>query len=560
MKYLVVVFCVGVSLLLGQQRLAPGDIAIIGYQSDASDSLSLMATVDIPIGTILHVTDRGWQANGTFRAGEDDFILNFTAGFAAGNVLNMQLDGSPDVNISYVGTGMDLTASGDQLFVYQIVGLDTIFLYGLHYRTANWDSDATSTAHSALPPGLVDGYTAISLAGAYDNNRYDEAVTTGTKYELLQAISNEDNWLAYRSETLGGAWSSLKNFSNMTVNIPSYSLSTISRSSGDVSPNGLLWMGYFSPTYQTNWIDSVHIQNRLNDGASINEDDIDSVYFYINGSTLNPTLSTPDYRFAWENDGAGGHAVLKGDSALFIGSNYFHIAYRLSGTRNPANEVGLQINALFLQDTAQALFAYPFLFSNDITLPVSLAPMSFSDKGKAGLELVVKTYSEASPSILRLMRSAGDEVVQIAEFETNGSVSHGKEYVFTDKTAAYGREYTYTLYENNVLTDKSLTLQRVPNSAEISQAFPNPFNPTTAVQVNLPERSAIDVAVYNIIGQVVYQTQLTNVPVGQLTLPWNGRNSQGEHVASGIYFFRVTIQGASGLTSLNKIQKIVLVK
>jgi flagellar hook assembly protein FlgD len=80
------------------------------------------------------------------------------------------------------------------------------------------------------------------------------------------------------------------------------------------------------------------------------------------------------------------------------------------------------------------------------------------------------------------------------------------------------------------------------------------------VQVNLPERSAIDVAVYNIIGQVVYQTQLTNVPVGQLTLPWNGRNANGTAVASGIYFFRVTIQGASGLTSLNKIQKIVLVK
>jgi hypothetical protein len=317
------------------------------------------------------------------------------------------------------------------------------------------------------------------------------------------------------------------------------------------------WLGYFTID-QINTVTQITVQNRSGSGT-VDQADIDEVRIYVTGSTADPTGGTITGSVA-QSGANGGQGIITFGAAQTTNATYFHIVYLLSATFDPSHTIGAQISDLDMTTTMTLNGSFPFVINSDITLPVSLAPMSYSDKGKAGLELVVKTYSEASPSVLRLMRSAGEEVVQIAEFETNGSVSHGKEYVFTDKTAAYGREYTYTLYENNVLTDKSLTLQRVPNSAEISPAFPNPFNPTTAVQVNLPERSAIDVAVYNIIGQVVYQTQLTNVPVGQLTLPWNGRNANGTAVASGIYFFRVTIQGASGLTSLNKIQKIVLVK
>lgn len=551
----ILLFLTVVSLGFGQ-ILAPGDIAVVGYQTTNPDSIALMPTVDIPAGTIVTLTDQGWRSSNSFRTGtnESELIITFVTGYSAGTVFKSPASSSSDINVSFTGS-LNL-ADGDQLILFQVIGVDTTFIYGLNSRVGSWDADATSPTTSALPRGLVNGYTAVSLPGSYNNSRYDESVSSGTKNQLLAAISNEANWDAHRSHTT--PWNNLENLSDMTVSIPTYNLSHSAQSTGDVSAGGLLYMGYFQPDYTTNWVDSVTVSNRVSSGT-VNELDIDSVHIFHNSSTGSPIGNTPDTIVAWQNDGSGGFAEIMFDSARYIDGNYFHIAYRLSAGRDPSRSVGLQIDTIYHQDPATPTFEYPFQFSSDITLPVQLAPMSYQDRGKRGLDVIVKTYSEASPSVLSVYREGGDEErTLLAEFTTNGSVSHGKEYVLTDNSAAYGEEYTYRLYEDGVLTDKSLTLTRVPTSIEIGNNFPNPFNPTTRVNVLLPERSHIELAVFNVLGQKVFGTSLRDVAAGQKELSWRGITQSGQKAATGVYFMRVHIQ--SGTRSKHRVQKVVLLK
>jgi hypothetical protein len=63
----------------------------------------------------------------------------------------------------------------------------------LNNSDAGWTSGATNAQTTALPPGLEDGYTAISLGGSNWSGVYTGTIS-GTREELLAAISNPDNW------------------------------------------------------------------------------------------------------------------------------------------------------------------------------------------------------------------------------------------------------------------------------------------------------------------------------------------------------------------------------
>jgi len=73
------------------------------------------------------------------------------------------------------------------------------------------------------------------------------------------------------------------------------------------------------------------------------------------------------------------------------------------------------------------------------------------------------------------------------------------------------------------------------------QAYPNPFNPTTTLNVNLPkniDQSEINMSIYNILGEEVIKFDPMQYATSRrFTLTWNGKNNYGESVSTGIYFF-----------------------
>ncbi len=88
----------------------------------------------------------------------------------------------------------------------------------------------------------------------------------------------------------------------------------------------------------------------------------------------------------------------------------------------------------------------------------------------------------------------------------------------------------------------------LPATLTLSQNFPNPFNPSTIIAFSIPQslsRSHAEVAIYNALGQLVRRVFSDNLPAGNYTVRWDGTDSRGSYVASGVYFCRVTAGGMS---------------
>ncbi|MCB9258070.1 MAG: T9SS type A sorting domain-containing protein [Ignavibacteriales bacterium] len=73
------------------------------------------------------------------------------------------------------------------------------------------------------------------------------------------------------------------------------------------------------------------------------------------------------------------------------------------------------------------------------------------------------------------------------------------------------------------------------------QAYPNPFNPTTTLNVNLPKDvdfNSLNMKIFNILGEEVMSFNASQYfDKRNFQLKWNGTNNYGESVSTGIYFF-----------------------
>ena len=86
-------------------------------------------------------------------------------------------------------------------------------------------------------------------------------------------------------------------------------------------------------------------------------------------------------------------------------------------------------------------------------------------------------------------------------------------------------------------------------SFSLSDAYPNPFNPTTTMKLTMPASGDIQVEVYNLLGQVVATLTSGYKDTGTYTITWDATD-----VSSGIYFVKAQ---ADGFTAT---QKLMLVK
>ena len=77
-----------------------------------------------------------------------------------------------------------------------------------------------------------------------------------------------------------------------------------------------------------------------------------------------------------------------------------------------------------------------------------------------------------------------------------------------------------------------------PNSFKVGDAFPNPFNNSIGVQINIRELEPIDIIIVNVMGKVVYNEKIIPLSKGVHSFTWNGKNFYGQDLPSGIYFLQ----------------------
>lgn len=80
----------------------------------------------------------------------------------------------------------------------------------------------------------------------------------------------------------------------------------------------------------------------------------------------------------------------------------------------------------------------------------------------------------------------------------------------------------------------------IPTKFEVSQNFPNPFNPSTVVNFGIPERGIVTAKVYDILGKEIRTLMNDEKEAGSYSLQWNGTDNFGQKVTSGTYILRVT--------------------
>lgn len=100
----------------------------------------------------------------------------------------------------------------------------------------------------------------------------------------------------------------------------------------------------------------------------------------------------------------------------------------------------------------------------------------------------------------------------------------------------------------------------IPSQFALEQNYPNPFNPTTTIQYALPRTSRVVLRVYDMLGQEVAVLKDDIQPAGRHDAVWNGKNSQGHGVASGVYFYQLEARPIDGSTAFTSMRKMLLVK
>ncbi|MDD3103887.1 MAG: T9SS type A sorting domain-containing protein [Candidatus Cloacimonetes bacterium] len=79
-----------------------------------------------------------------------------------------------------------------------------------------------------------------------------------------------------------------------------------------------------------------------------------------------------------------------------------------------------------------------------------------------------------------------------------------------------------------------------PVQLTLHQNYPNPFNPTTTISFDLAKPGPVTIDVFNIKGQKMQALVDNSFTAGQHSITWDGTDSKGKPVASGVYFYRMT--------------------
>jgi hypothetical protein len=81
----------------------------------------------------------------------------------------------------------------------------------------------------------------------------------------------------------------------------------------------------------------------------------------------------------------------------------------------------------------------------------------------------------------------------------------------------------------------------LPTSLVLHQNYPNPFNPTTTIRFSIPAAGHVRLVVTNIAGQRVATLMDVDRGPGTYEVVWNATDESGASVASGVYFYTLTI-------------------
>jgi hypothetical protein len=84
-------------------------------------------------------------------------------------------------------------------------------------------------------------------------------------------------------------------------------------------------------------------------------------------------------------------------------------------------------------------------------------------------------------------------------------------------------------------------IQIVPEEFNVSQNFPNPFNPETKIRIEISKTSFATIKVYNSLGKEITTLLDNELAPGSYSINWEAKDSNGNILPSGVYLIRMTV-------------------
>ena len=191
------------------------------------------------------------------------------------------------------------------------------------------------------------------------------------------------------------------------------------------------------------------------------------------------------------------------------------------------------------------------------TNPVKLESFSFSYSLNT-VNLRWKTSEEINNSGFNVERStSGTDYIKIGFVKGNGN-SNGNNYIYVDKNLNTG-DYYYRLkqidYNGNYeyfILNSSVTISS-PKKFTLNQNYPNPANPTSKIDYEIPANSFVSIEVFDVSGRMVSRLLNESVNAGYHTIKFDGTR-----LSSGVYYYRIIAK--SEKEEFIRTQKLVLLK
>ncbi|MDZ4121441.1 MAG: T9SS type A sorting domain-containing protein, partial [Candidatus Cloacimonadaceae bacterium] len=204
------------------------------------------------------------------------------------------------------------------------------------------------------------------------------------------------------------------------------------------------------------------------------------------------------------------------------------------------------------------------------TLPIELSSFNgiLLSNGRVRLDWV--TQSETNVNGYYLLRSISDNIWHaeiVSPLIQAQNTSTTMYYSFEDREIPGDGLYSYWLqnvdfdgstdYHGPVIVDVNSgdsTTPPIPVKTELTNLYPNPFNPDLNIVYSLKNRADVALDIINVRGQVVRTLVQDSKNPGRYNIRWDGRDDLGAACGTGIYFVRF-VAGKD-----MSIRKAVLVK
>ena len=200
--------------------------------------------------------------------------------------------------------------------------------------------------------------------------------------------------------------------------------------------------------------------------------------------------------------------------------------------------------------------------TKEVPVPVEL--VSFSGLVNNGiLNLKWQTATEKNNRGFEIQRKIGTNWESIGFVNGNGTSTETNKYSFSDNLSnlTMAGSVFYRLrqvdYDGTATLSKEIevSFNSIPTSFELSQNFPNPFNPSTAITYALPFESNVKLTVYNTLGQVVKELVNEVKGTGIHKIDFDGST-----LSSGVYFYSINAQSLDGKKNFSSVKKLLLLK